>query len=171
MDDLRLPIAVLALSAASLIGLASYEGYTDKAIQPVKGDVPTFGYGSTKKADGTPVKMGDTIAPPAALSLVARDVAVKEGALKTCLSGVTLTQGEYDAFVSLAYNVGPAAVCKSSIPGKLKAGRYAEACKALLTFNKVQGRNCCEPANKAFCGGICVRRQKEYQTCMRTSHD
>jgi lysozyme len=166
MDDLRFPAAVLSLSVASLIGLAIHEGFTDKAVHPVKGDVPTYGFGSTRKADGTPVKMGDTIAPPAALQLLARDVAIQEGALKACLDGVSLTQGEYEAYVSLAYNVGSVAICKSSIPAKLKVGEYAAACRAILSFNQVQGRNCCLPENKSFCGGVCKRRQAEYQTCV-----
>jgi lysozyme len=110
--------------------------------------------------------MGDKITPPAALALVARDIAVKEGALKACFGEVALTQGEYDAYVSLAYNVGAGAVCRSSIVGKLQRGDYAAACRTILDFRNVQGRNCCLPENRSFCGGICTRRQKEYQTCM-----
>jgi lysozyme len=167
MNAPRLSATVLTLSAAGLIyGVVAYEGYTDKAIQPVPGDVPTYGFGSTVQTDGKPVRMGDTIAPPAALTLMARDVAMKEGALKVCFGNVLLTQGEYDAYVSLAYNVGAAAVCRSSIVGKLKAGQYAAACKTILDFRNVQGRNCCLPENARFCGGICTRRQKEYRTCV-----
>jgi len=164
--DKRFLVGSLSLAATALVGIVAYEGYTDKAVRPVPGDVPTYGFGSTVKADGKPVQMGDTITPPAALALAARDIALKEGALKACLGDVRLTQGEYDAYVSLSYNVGASAVCKSSIPVKLKAGQYEAACRTILDFKKVQGRDCCAPENKNFCSGICKRRQSEYQTCM-----
>jgi lysozyme len=166
---IRLAVAAAVLSATALVNLMGDEGYTDKAIQPVPGDKPTYGFGSTVRADGESVRMGDRITPPAALALAARHIQMKEAELKTCFDGALLTQGEYDAFVSLAYNVGAGAVCRSSIPGKLKAGDYAAACKAILSFNKVQGRDCCQLANKRFCGGVCVRRQKEYRTCLKDS--
>ncbi len=52
-------VTVLALSAAALVGIVLHEGYTDRAVIPVKGDVPTIGFGTT-----TGVKLGDTITPP-----------------------------------------------------------------------------------------------------------
>jgi lysozyme len=162
----RVFVAGLALSAAGLVGVVSYEGYTNNAISPVKGDVATYGFGSTTRADGSPVQMGDSIKPPAALALAARDIALKEAALKSCFGDARLTQGEYDALASLAYNVGAGAVCKSSIPGKFRAGNYAAGCKTILDFKKVQGRDCSLPANKSFCGGVWTRRQAEYKTCM-----
>lgn len=157
----------MALSAAGLIAIAGFEGYTNNAVQPVKDDKWTYGYGSTTKLDGTPVKKGDKITPPQALKLIGRDIAIKEKTLKKCFGPtVRLTQGEYDAYDSLAYHVGAYAVCDSSIVPKLKAGYYDLACKAIPSFNKVQNRNCCLPENKKFCGGVCDRRQIEYGMCM-----
>ena len=52
----RIAVAALGLSAAGLVGIAHYEGYSDRAISPVPGDVPTIGFGSTRHADGRPVK-------------------------------------------------------------------------------------------------------------------
>ncbi|MDR0701300.1 MAG: hypothetical protein LBF61_02655 [Azoarcus sp.] len=162
----RLPIGALALVATGLVAVATYEGYEPKARPPVPGDVPTVGFGSTTHADGTPVRAGETITPPAALALMVRDVTAKEGALKICLAGVWLHQHEYNAIVSVAYSVGSAAVCHSSIPAKLRAGEFEAACRTILDFKKVQGRDCCLPKNKTFCGGICTRRQAEYRQCL-----
>ena len=162
----RAAVATLALSAAGLVGIVGYEGYTGGAIRPVPGDKPTYGFGSTVKADGKPVQLGDTITPPAALTLAARDIRIKEGALKACLSDVFLTQYEYDAIVSLAYNFGPSAVCRSSLPAKFRAGEYEAGCKTILDFKKVQGRDCSLPENKSFCGGLWTRRQREYRQCI-----
>lgn len=162
---MRIPIALLAASLTLGGGLALHENFTATAIRPVPGDKPTYGFGSTTRANGAPVQMGDTITPPAALQLMIRDVSAKEGALRACIDA-PLYQHEYDALVSLAYNVGPAAVCRSSIPQKLAAGDHAGACRTILDFKRVQGRDCSLVQNKGFCGGIWTRRQAEYRLCM-----
>lgn len=43
----RRTVAALTLSAAALVGIVLHEGYTDRAVIPVKGDVPTIGFGTT----------------------------------------------------------------------------------------------------------------------------
>lgn len=163
----RLWIAALALSAAGLVGIVGNEGYTDRAVQPVKNDKWTYGLGSTTRPDGKPVQPGDTITPPLAIKLAVRDIAVKEVALRACFGEeVKLTQGEYDAYVDLAYNVGTGAVCRSSIPQKVRRGEYAAACRTILDFKKVQGRDCSLPQNKKFCGGVWTRRLRNFKQCM-----
>jgi hypothetical protein len=66
----RRTVAALTLSAAALVGIVLHEGYTDRAVIPVKGDVPTIGFGTT-----TGVKLGDTTTPPKALARALTDVA------------------------------------------------------------------------------------------------
>lgn len=104
----RIGIAGLALSASALVGIVLSEGYSDHAIIPVPGDVPTIGFGTTQG-----VKIGDKITPPKALARALKDVETYEGAIKQCVK-VPLTQSEYDAYVDLAYNIGPGAFCKST---------------------------------------------------------
>ena len=43
----RVAIAGLSLSASAFVGMAVREGYTGNAIIPTRGDVPTYGFGST----------------------------------------------------------------------------------------------------------------------------
>ena len=114
--------AALTLSASALVGIAPHEGYRDTAYIPVAGDVPTIGFGTTEG-----VKMGDRITPPKTLARALTDVQKFEGALKKCVH-VPLHQYEYDAFVSLAYNIGSGAFCGSTLVRKLNAGDYTEAC-------------------------------------------
>jgi GH24 family phage-related lysozyme (muramidase) len=114
MKPARLLAAALTLSAAGLVALTQDEGYTDQAVRPLPGDVPTFGFGSTRRADGSPVQMGDTTRPPQALALALRELRHFEGALHRCVTA-PLTQGEFDSLVSLAYNVGADAVCRSTM--------------------------------------------------------
>lgn len=164
-SNARLMIAALSLSAAGLVGITLQEGYTDKAIRPVPNDPPTYGFGSTTRQNGEPVQMTDAITPPKALVLALRDIEVNESVLKRCFTG-QLTQGEYDAYVDLAYNVGPNAVCRSSIPAKVAVEHYRAACMTILDFKKVQGRDCSLPANQRFCGGVWTRRQKMTRLCL-----
>ena len=147
----RQNIAVLALSAAGLVGLVVSEGYTDKAVIPVPGDVPTIGFGSTKD-----VKMGDRTTPPAALGRAYREIRWFEGGVKDCVK-VPLHQHEYDAAVQLAYNIGAKAFCSSTVVKRFNAGDYPGACEAFLMWVKVAGRTV---------HGLVNRRHEERRLCL-----
>jgi lysozyme len=170
----RLSVAALALSAAGFAAYVDYEGFAPVAVPPVAGDVPTYGFGTTRGPDGKPLKGGEKITPPQAVKLAVRDVAVHERGLKACLSGVLLHQHEYDALMSLTLNVGAYKVCNSSIPGKLKAGDYAAACRTILDFGnfctkpriRVEGRAVCPLGALKPLPGLMARRQKEYRMCL-----
>ncbi len=156
----RIALGALALSASGLVGIALHEGYTDTAVTPVKGDVPTIGFGTTEG-----VKIGDRITPPKALERALKDARKFEGALKACVA-VPLHQHEYDTYVSFSYNVGPSAFCSSSLVKKLNAGDYPGACAELLRWTFFQGKNCAAPEHARLCGGLATRRQSEYRQCM-----
>lgn len=147
----RAQLASLTLSAAALVGLALSEGFTDRAVQPLPGDKWTYGFGTTEG-----VKAGDTISPPKALERKLRDVQAFEGALKQCVTA-PLAQHEYDAYVSLAYNIGSTAFCNSTLVRLLNAGDYAGACKQILRWDKFKG----QPVR-----GLTQRRQREYEQCI-----
>ena len=146
----RIAVAVLSLSAAAFGGLVAYEGYSDRAIIPVPGDVPTIGFGTTED-----VQMGDTITPLKAVERALQDVTRFEGAIKQCVR-VPLHQYEYDAAIQLSYNIGPTAFCNSTVVRRFNAGDYEGACEAFLMWNKVNGR---------VVRGLVLRRQKEYRLC------
>ena len=150
----RTKIAALVLSAFALVGIASHEGYTDKAVIPIPGDVPTIGFGSTEG-----VKMGDKTNPVAALQRTMRDIGTKESAVKKCVK-VPLYQHEYDAYISLAYNIGTGNFCSSTLVKKLNQQDYAGACKEILRWDRAQGR---------VVKGLTVRRQAEYKLCIGTA--
>ncbi len=156
----RNTLAALTLSATALVGIVMHEGYSEHAVIPVKGDVPTIGFGTT-----VGVKMGDTITPPKALSRSLTDLQKFEGALKQCVT-VPLNQYEYDAFVSFSYNVGSTAFCRSAIVKKLNTGDYQGACGEILRWTYFQGKNCAALENARLCGGLAKRRQEEYRQCM-----
>lgn len=162
MKHPRVSIAALSLSGLGLVGIAVHEGYTERAVRPLPGDVPTVGFGTTTRSDGSPVKMGDTTTPVQALQRKMRDVQRFEGALKRCIT-VPLHQHEYDAFISFAYNVGEGAFCRSTMARKLNEGDYAGACAEFDRWTFFQGKDCRDPANR--CRGLAERRAAERAQC------
>lgn len=160
----RLAPVYLFLSALAFAGIAVEEGYVGKASPPIPGDKPTYGLGSTVRPDGKPVRNGDTISVPAAIMLSARQAAVKEAAIKRCVT-VPLHQHEYDTFVSLAYNVGESAFCKSQLMAKLNSLDYAGACAEILRWRFFKGKDCSLAENTKLCGGLWARRQREAANC------
>ena len=149
----RVGIAALVLSAAGFVGLALNEGYTDRAIIPVPGDVPTIGFGTTQN-----VIMADKITPPKSLVRALSDLSKIEGALKRCVK-VELHQWEYDAALQLSYNIGATAFCNSTVVKRWNAGDYEGGCDAFLMWNKVNGR---------VEQGLINRREKERRLCLNS---
>lgn len=155
----RSAIAVLVLTASTLVGIALHEGYKDEAYIPVRGDVPTIGFGTTKG-----VEMGDRTTPERSLVRLLDEVEDVYGAgVKRCVK-VPLYQHEYDAFVSLAYNVGVPTFCRKALPGKppnlidlINAERYAEACTRIEAFKYGPGRK--------VLPGLVKRRAEERAIC------
>jgi lysozyme len=70
---------------------------------------------------------------------------------------VPLHQHEYDAFLSLAYNIGAGAFCGSTLVRKLNTGDYTGACAEILRWDKFQG----QPLR-----GLTLRRQAEHRQCL-----
>lgn len=151
MIKARILAVALSLSAAGFVGIVNHEGYSAGAYQPVPGDVPTIGFGTTGG-----VKIGDTITPPVALERALTDVDKFEVVLRGCVT-VPLHQHEYDAFVSLAYNIGGHAFCSSTLVRKLNAGDYPGACEQIKRWVYFKGKTL---------RGLVRRRAAEYRQCI-----
>jgi len=170
----RYKIAGLGASAALLVALVTHEGYTPTAVIPVKGDVPTVGFGSTVKEDGAPVRMGDTTTPVQALQRTLAHIQTDESGIKRCVTA-PLTQAEYDVMVDFSYQYGVKALCSSSIVKLANAGDYAAACQAYAEYRKVKTpcplgvpgvcrRDCAIRSNG--CYGVWTRQQARIAKCM-----
>jgi lysozyme len=146
----RVKIAALALSASTLVGIAGWEGYSGSAYQDIVG-IWTIGFGTTAG-----VKQGQSIDPVKALKRKLDDVQKFEGAIKQCVT-VPLHQHEYDAYLSLAYNIGPTAFCRSTLVRLLNEGKYTMACEQILRWDKAGGK---------VVRGLTLRREAEYRQCM-----
>ncbi len=147
----RIQIASLTLSAATLVGIAVHEGYRSDAYTPVAGDVPTIGFGTTEN-----VKFGDKISVERALVRLLDDASEFEQAVKRC-APVPMYQYEFDAYVSLSYNIGSGAFCSSTLVKKLNSGDYVGACEQILRWDRFKGKPL---------AGLTKRRQQEYKKCL-----
>lgn len=147
----RVAISALVLSASTLVGIALNEGYTDNAVIPVKGDVPTVGFGTTQG-----VRMGDKTTPPRALVRLLSDADEYSRAVKRC-APVPMYQHEFDSTVSFVYNVGPTAFCNSTMAKKFRSGDYTGACNELPKWVYVKGRRV---------QGLVNRREAERKLCL-----
>lgn len=147
----RKSLAAIVVSASALVSIVTYEGYRDKAYIPVPGDVPTVGFGTTEG-----VKPGDTITPPVALGRALTDIGKFDKKLRSCIK-VPLHQYEYDAYLSLSYNIGSKAFCDSTLVRELNNERYGEACKQILRWDRFKGKPL---------AGLTRRRAAEYKTCI-----
>lgn len=94
-----------------------------KRLKPYKdtGGVLTVGYGHTKNANRE-------ITDAEAEQLLVEDVARAEADVDALVK-VPLSQSQYDALVSFAYNVGGSQLAKSTLIKKLNAGDYEGAAK------------------------------------------
>ena len=173
----RLPARFLGISAAALIGLyAAREDIKLDAYIPVPGDVWTIAAGTTQYPDGRPVQKGDHVTPQRALILLGHDAARHTQDLMRCIGDVPLYQRELDAYAAMAHNVGAAAVCRSSIPVKLRAGRYADACATIKDFvcGPASEATRAKPGAKCYSAkkmlhvmrGLANAREREYKWCM-----
>ena len=97
-------------------------------------NVWTIGYGST----GPHVKPGVEITEVQAEQLLRDDLARFEKAVSDAAPNAT--QDQFDAMVSLAFNIGIAGFQKSSVLRLHKAGRHQAAADSFALWNKGGGR-------------------------------
>ena len=149
----------LVASAALLVGIATHENYRGTAYMPTPNDRPTIGFGATTTQSGAPVQMGQHTDPLRALIKLNADVTATQNTLHSCIGSVPLYQYEWDAYLSLAYNIGADAFCRSTAAHILHHSPpdYPAACAQILRWNKQAGK---------VLPGLVNRRRAEYELCM-----
>ncbi|PAA41384.1 lysozyme [Pseudomonas fragi] len=160
----RVSVGLLTVSLAGFGAWKASEGFTDTAVIPTKGDVPTIGHGSTRYEDGKPVKMGDTITRPRA-ELLARNLMTQdERQFAASLPGVKLHQVEFDVYMDFTGQYGIGNWRSSSMRRDLIAGEYSQACTDLLKYRYAAGFDCSTPGNKR-CWGVWSRQLERNAKC------
>lgn len=106
-----------------------FEGLELEAYQDIAG-VWTIGYGHTETA-----RPGMRVTEDEAEELLRRDLKVFERAVNSLVK-VDLRQHEFDALVSLAFNIGGGALRRSTALRRLNAGDRYGAAEAMTWWNK-----------------------------------
>ena len=87
----------------------------------------TIGFGSTSDLEGRPINLGTVWTRAQADAKFAQDLERFETGVAEAIGDAPTTQSQYDAMVSLAYNIGLAAFRKSTLLRKHKAGDHVGA--------------------------------------------
>ena len=141
------------------------EGYTPKAIIPVKGDVPTIGNGITVYCNGKKVTLKDpAISKEKALQQLKCHIEKNAPAFNKSLQNVKVSQAEYDLYNDFVYQYGIAAWNGSSMLRNLKQGKYVQACDSLLKWKYVAKRDCSVRSNN--CYGVWTRQVERHSKCI-----
>lgn len=143
----------MKLSQRGIDLIKQFEGYSSKAYpDPATGGVPwTIGYGTTRG-----VKPGMVITAEQAEKMLRDDVA-KFGSGVSSLITAPTTQGQFDAMVSLAYNIGLGNFGKSTLLKKHNARCYTCAADQFRVWNRANGK---------VMNGLTRRRAAERQVYM-----
>jgi len=100
------------------------------------GDPWTIGWGTT----GPDVKQGIVWTQQQCDDRFARDLEKFASAVSTIISNAATSQGQFDALVSFAYNLGPANLSSSTLLKMHKAGDFAGAQAQFALWNKAAGK-------------------------------
>ena len=125
-------LAALAISASGIVLIKHHEGRPAAGYRDPVGIV-TACYGHTATA-----VLGKRYSDAECEALLRADLKKTEAAVKRLVK-VTITQDQYDALVSLVFNVGEGAFANSTLLRRLNAGQCLAAADEFLRWNKAKG--------------------------------
>jgi len=125
-------------SPAGRAAIAAREGNVLTAYRDSVG-ILTIGVGHTSAAGAPQVAVGLKISAAESDAILSRDLAKFEAAVSNAVK-VPLNQNEFDALVSLSFNIGGGAFSGSTLVRKLNAGDRAGAANQFLVWNKAGGK-------------------------------
>jgi len=127
-----------SISAKGLDLIKQFEGCKLSAYPDpgTGGDPWTIGWGAT----GPGIKRGVVWTQAQADERLGQDVQKFADGVEKALDGVGTTQAQFDAMVSLAYNIGLSAFAGSTLLRLHKAGDYAGSAAQFERWNKAGGK-------------------------------
>lgn len=145
--------------------IRSWEKCSLKAYRH-RGDVPTIGWGNTFYEDGTKVKLGDVITQDRADFLFGFIVKRFSDEVAEIVKS-SVTQNQFDALVSFAYNVGTPSLQKSTLLKMVNSNPgNPDIFKYVLDTDGIAKKGSCEflkwtSRHPQFVKGLRRRRQAE----------
>ena len=150
------PIVKAKMNKLGKMLVVSSEGCELKVYKCPSGR-PTQGYGAIYGADGHRLTMdAKPITKQEALALFDRDIEHFSERVQRLVT-VTVTDNQFSALVSLAYNIGAGALGRSKLLAKLNAGDYEGAAGEFWDFRNGRDKN----GNKVILPGLVRRRALE----------
>jgi lysozyme len=126
----------MQLSTNGFNVIKNFEGLSLSAYRDEAG-VWTIGYGSTRYHDGITVRPGDKLASEVQADAVFRNTLGQYQDAVNNHVKVPLTQNQFDALVSLTYNIGTGGFEESTLLIKLNEKNYTEAASHFLAWDKI----------------------------------
>ena len=155
-DMLGIAIDQMVVSLFGIDLICGFEGLRLKAYDDGVG-VWTIGFGTTIYPNGIRVKKGDTCTEAQAKAYMAHDLKKFESAVNNAVT-VPINQNQFDALVSLAYNIGIGAFSKSTLVKKLNAGDIRGAAEQFDVWVNAGGKRM---------QGLVNRRAKEKEVFLK----
>lgn len=149
------PKAGGALSVLGLALLMALEQFVPHPYQD-GAEVWTEGYGHTAGVG----PHSPTVTEPQARATLVKETNQFAKGIDACLDD-PITQHQYDAYLILSYNIGVKAFCSSSTLKLHNEGQYAQACDAMLKWNKITVHG-----HLVYSKGLDNRRHKERDLCL-----
>jgi lysozyme len=131
------PVRTLGLAGEALI--KRYEGFRPYPYL-CPANVPTIGYGSTVYPNGRKVSLADPKITESIADQLFHAVMVVYCDRLNALIKKPISQNQFDAICSLAYNIGTGAFAKSAVLRMVNAGKMTEACNAFMSWTKGGGK-------------------------------
>ncbi|WP_425878169.1 lysozyme [Acinetobacter sp. TWP2-2-3] len=128
----------MRVSPSGIDLMCNFEGLELKAYDDGVG-VWTIGFGTTKYPNGIRVKKGDTCTLDEAKAYMQNDLKDFERTVNDAVN-VSINQNQFDALVSLAYNIGATAFKKSTLVKRLNEGNYKAAANQFNVWVNAGGK-------------------------------
>lgn len=145
------------LSKHGLSAIKTSEGCKLSAYQDGAG-IWTIGYGTTGKVNGQPISRGMTIDEECAERLLKASLLTFEKNVNQLVKFIGLTQNQYDALVSLVYNIGTTNFSQSTLLRELNKGNVLQAAEQFLVWCKLTDA---KTRQKVTSTGLLNRRRLE----------
>jgi lysozyme len=140
-----------AFVALMLMFVGAWEGYSAIAYRDIVG-VLTICYGETKN-----VRAGQRATKAECDARLVRSLVEHEDGMLRCVRRA-MPASVHAAALSLTYNIGVGAWCRSTAARLVDAGAFKAACEAMTRFNRAGGR---------VLRGLVNRREAEFALCVR----
>jgi lysozyme len=165
-------IGSAAAAALLMVSVPKEESSGRRYLQAYADVVGVWTYcdGITRKPDGSPVRRGDKATPAQCDSMLEQELIRHAAPVIECAPQLKGRANQVVAVVDLAFNIGPAGVCRGAVGERIRAGDWIGAEAAIGRYNRATfgeprpGRDCVKkrgPGWACVVAGLDARRKRE----------